>query len=768
MNHSPQRILALAFFSVTAIIICLWMISLFSLDESTEAVDTVLENSRLVRLAKEATTNLTRAGQLPKKIETATEKLMPLLQKEMESLQEQFYSIREDLQNQSVSNTARVIAEEFLKEGELFYQSLADFFPIKEKMLVYITEYKGDIRTLVDVLSQRELDHIHYMRALRESLQKKKLLVGTLDPATCGFSRWYKEHLPKDEGIAEIILEEMDPLHKNLHYYAAQIGKLLNSRKYQQAELLLAEAESDLARLGIYFSGVRALAEERQREAQKEFAHQVELVDGISRQANDIAIQLEKVLIETDLEPSLLQMRRTTGKGRTLIWIFSILGTILSIIIAVGTFRRIRTRTIELEMLTSNLEKAKKRTEKQTLEMTQILDVAASGIRVVDTNYIVRRVNKKFLGMANLTKGEVVGRKCFDVFSGSLCHTPNCPLVSVSETLRPISSQVDKTNINGTVIPCVCTAAPFLDTNGKLLGIVEDFRDITELLETEKEKEVLQSRLVQAQKLEAVGKLAAGIAHEINTPTQYIESNIDFLSDAFNDISDLLAHYKILLENTKKGSVTSEQIDAVDNALEEADWDYLEEEVPSAVTQAKEGTLRVSTIVRAMKEFSHPSSKEKVPSDLVKIITTTTTVCQNEWKNVAELEMDFASDLPLVPVIANEIGQVILNIMVNASHAISDKLGNNSEGEKGTIKITAKIHSENAEVTITDSGSGMPEEVQKQIFDPFYTTKEVGRGSGQGLAIVHDVITNKHGGSIYVESELGKGTTFIIQLPLSA
>jgi signal transduction histidine kinase len=106
--------------------------------------------------------------------------------------------------------------------------------------------------------------------------------------------------------------------------------------------------------------------------------------------------------------------------------------------------------------------------------------------------------------------------------------------------------------------------------------------------------------------------------------------------------------------------------------------------------------------------------------------------------------------------------------MVNASHAISDKLGNNSEGEKGTIKITAKIHSENAEVTITDSGSGMPEEVQKQIFDPFYTTKEVGRGSGQGLAIVHDVITNKHGGSIYVESELGKGTTFIIQLPLSA
>jgi len=421
-----------------------------------------------------------------------------------------------------------------------------------------------------------------------------------------------------------------------------------------------------------------------------------------------------------------------------------------------------------VEQRTNELLHSTKQLDLTLSEMTQILDTTASGIRVVDTNYIIKRANKTFLRMVNLPKEKVIGRNCYDIFSGPICKTPNCPLERITKAQDPISYQADKTNINGTVTPCMVTAAPFLGKNGKLFGIVEDFRDLTELLETEKEKDVLQTRLVQAQKLEAVGQLAAGIAHEINTPTQYIESNIDFLGDAFDDISDLMAHYNILLESAKKGSLTTEQTDAADNSLEEADWNYLREEVPNAVTQAKEGTHRVSTIVRAMKEFSHPSSKDKVPSDLTKIITNTTTVCQNEWKNVADLETDFAPDLPLVPVVADEIGQVILNIMVNASHAISDKLEDVHEDGKGTIKITAKTHSENAEITITDSGSGMPEKVLKQVFDPFYTTKEVGRGSGQGLAIAHDVITNKHGGSIKVESEIGKGTTFIIHLPLAA
>ena len=344
------------------------------------------------------------------------------------------------------------------------------------------------------------------------------------------------------------------------------------------------------------------------------------------------------------------------------------------------------------------------------------------------------------------------------------------------------------TNINanyctkdGKEVPMLLSGAAMKDPAANLKAIVivaRDMRDskliaelqaITEqLCEEIAERKQTEEKLSQAQKLKAVGQLAAGIAHEINTPTQYIASNIDFLGDAFEDISSLMAQYHILLESAKQGSISQDHAEAADNALEEADWEYLKEEVPAAVSQAKEGTQRVTTIVRAMKEFSHPSSKEKVPSDLVRIITNTTTVCQNEWKNIADLETDFAPDLPSVPCIADEIGQVILNIMVNAAHAISDKLGDNSEGKKGTIKITARTNGENAEILIQDSGSGIPEDLQKQIFDPFFTTKEVGQGSGQGLAIAHDVIANKHGGELTFETEMDKGTTFIIRLPIKA
>jgi len=287
-------------------------------------------------------------------------------------------------------------------------------------------------------------------------------------------------------------------------------------------------------------------------------------------------------------------------------------------------------------------------------------------------------------------------------------------------------------------------------------------RDITERLHEDQEKEKLHSQLLHAQKLESVGQLAAGIAHEINTPTQFIGTNIDFMGDACDDLTVFMTAIQDIAKEA-----TPEIQKKIETALETADWEFLEEELPLAITQSQDGVKRVTTIVRAMKEFSHPGSKEKTPLNLNNIVNTTITVARNEWKYVADVETNLAPDLPLVPLLADEMGQVILNILVNGAHAVAQKLGDNPDGEKGNISITTKRLGNSIELRIKDSGSGIPEKAQPRIFDPFFTTKEVGKGTGQGLAISHDVVVDKHRGTITFTTEADIGTEFIITLPLA-
>jgi two-component system NtrC family sensor kinase len=196
------------------------------------------------------------------------------------------------------------------------------------------------------------------------------------------------------------------------------------------------------------------------------------------------------------------------------------------------------------------------------------------------------------------------------------------------------------------------------------------------------------------------------------------------------------------------------------------DWEYLAEEVPLTISQSREGVRRVTSIIRAMKEFSHPGSKEKAPQNLNDIINTTITVARNEWRYVAEMNLELDTELPPVPLLADEMGQVVLNMIVNAAHAITEKLESSPDDTKGAIHISTRKIQNNVELRIRDTGAGMNEKVQVRIFDPFYTTKKVGKGTGQGLAISHDVIVEKHQGTITVESMPGEGTTFIICLPL--
>lgn len=274
-----------------------------------------------------------------------------------------------------------------------------------------------------------------------------------------------------------------------------------------------------------------------------------------------------------------------------------------------------------------------------------------------------------------------------------------------------------------------------------------------------------ETRFHQARRLEAIGRLAAGIAHEINTPTQYIGDNLRFLKEPFTALLDLLAKYGRLAAVAREKGLTPELLAEIEAAEKAVDLDYLTQEIPQAIGQSLEGVARVTAIVRAMKEFSHPGTAEKTTFDINHGIRSTVTVSRNEWKYVAELETDLDDSLPAIPCLPDEFNQVILNLIINAAQAIAEKIGG-GEGGKGRIVITTRRVGDWAEIRVADDGPGIPATLRDKVFEPFFTTKEVGQGTGQGLAIARAVIVKKHGGQLDFLSEEGKGATFIIRLPL--
>jgi signal transduction histidine kinase len=270
----------------------------------------------------------------------------------------------------------------------------------------------------------------------------------------------------------------------------------------------------------------------------------------------------------------------------------------------------------------------------------------------------------------------------------------------------------------------------------------------------------MQMQAANASKLESIGELAAGIPHEINTPTQYVGDNVRFLGDVFGTLQRCVDELSQLSEE-QGDSIPAER---VRRCVEKADMPYLREEIPKAIAQSLEGIQRIAKIVAAMKEFSHPG-QEQTPTDLNHAITNAITVATNEWKYVAKVETQLDSSLPDVPVVLGEFNQVILNMVVNAAHAIDETRAQHPT-RIGTIRIVTRRLPDWAEINISDDGCGMPKNIHDKIFDPFFTTKPVGKGTGQGLAIAHNVIVKRHRGSIAVQSEPGQGTTFTIRVPL--
>jgi PAS domain S-box-containing protein len=291
-------------------------------------------------------------------------------------------------------------------------------------------------------------------------------------------------------------------------------------------------------------------------------------------------------------------------------------------------------------------------------------------------------------------------------------------------------------------------------TGDEVVCIVRDITDTRRL----------QEERMQASKLESVGQLAAGIAHEINTPLQYIGDNLAFLGSAFASVREVVSAQAQLI--AKHGAaLPADAVAAIAQQSEAADVEFLLEEGPRAVSAALDGSRQVARIVSAMKEFSHPGQFHTEMYDLNHAVECTATISKNVWKYVADLELALSPELPRVPCHAGEINQVLLNLIVNAAHAIGDAVGDATRG-RGKICIATSAGERYAEIRVSDTGTGIPEAVRPRIFDPFFTTKEVGRGTGQGLSIARATVVDKHGGTLTFETEVGKGTTFVMRLPL--
>ena len=293
---------------------------------------------------------------------------------------------------------------------------------------------------------------------------------------------------------------------------------------------------------------------------------------------------------------------------------------------------------------------------------------------------------------------------------------------------------------------------PFIEPNGSFTGYLLLLDDITE-------KKHLEKRHQQSMYLESIGQLSAGIAHEINTPMQYISDNLNFLRESFNDTAKALRRIKkSLLSNTLDE-------DKLNTIFKEADFEYLSEELPLAFSQTTEGVNRVCSIVKAMKEYSHPNSEEKVATNLNSCIESTITISKHTWKYHSDMEVDLDPNLKDVMCHAGPFNEVILNIIVNAADAIKDRIEKDDSLNKGTIKIQTLGKEEFAEIRISDTGGGIPQSIQEKIFDPFFTTKAIGKGTGQGLALSYSIIKERHNGELHFETVPGESTTFILQLP---
>ncbi|MEM7247596.1 MAG: ATP-binding protein [Acidobacteriota bacterium] len=419
--------------------------------------------------------------------------------------------------------------------------------------------------------------------------------------------------------------------------------------------------------------------------------------------------------------------------------------------------QEVRQLTSSVSCLVASLESALERVETRRVETEELVtSISAVLVRLGEDGRILRW---------NAVAEEIFGISATDAMG---CRLDDCGIewrddevfdeliaaVRSASSARfdelPFTDDEGRNRFLGVTLNPVHT-----DTGGRH-GCVLLGQDVTERV-------TIESQLRQAQKLESVGQLAAGIAHEINTPIQFMSDTVHFLQEALGERATIAELQGELRRTVADDERVADLLARLTEAEEEADVEFLDEEIPRALERAIDGVARVSEIVQAMKRFSHPGATTKAPHDLNEAIQTTLAVARSEYKDVAEVELELGS-IPPVECLLGDVNQVVLNLIVNAAHAVEDRV--RETGGRGRIDIRTRREGDEVVIEVGDTGTGIPEEIRGRIFDPFFTTKDVGKGSGQGLALIHNTVVHGHGGQLDFTSELGKGTTFTVRLPI--
>jgi PAS domain S-box-containing protein len=404
----------------------------------------------------------------------------------------------------------------------------------------------------------------------------------------------------------------------------------------------------------------------------------------------------------------------------------------------------------------NELLESRQKVEAELRALSAVAEYADESIAIMASDGTVAWVNPVFERSRRMACADVAGRHPYDLFKGRDDPAMYRSIWALVETGKTWKGRMHTEVGEGEVLIEDVVVSPVLeDGQSAPSAYVMLFHDVTERI-------AMEAQLAQAHKLEAVGQLAAGVAHEINTPAQYVHGNIRFLEEAFTALVDVLGKIDVQARAAGEGGLSAADLSGL---LEQAELDYLQAEVPQALQQMIDGVARIAGIVQSMKELTDPAP-DFVPANLNTIIEGAVYLAGNEWSDTADIGMELAADLPSVMCQAESINQVLVNMLDNAGRAI-EEAGRMPGSARGHIVVATRRVATGVEISVRDDGAGMSEEVRKRAFDPFFTTRAPGKGTGQGLAIAYSVIA-KHGGTVSVTSEAGCGSCFTIHLPLTA
>ena len=393
--------------------------------------------------------------------------------------------------------------------------------------------------------------------------------------------------------------------------------------------------------------------------------------------------------------------------------------------------------------------------EKEIQRSKAVFDTAAEGIIIFEESGSIESLNLAAKNIFGLDDSQCVNLHICELLpEASFCKSngTDCFVSSLKE-LTGSSNEITGMKTDGSCIQLEFVVSSF--THGGTISHSGIVRDLTK-------RKALEAQLATAQKLESVGQLAAGIAHELNTPIQFVGDNTRFLQESFLAIEEILKRIDCLLAEEQENDTARLFASSIQEVYNQYDLPFVREEIPLAIEQTLQGADNVARIVRAMKVFSHPGSKEYQEVDLNSSLESTLTVSRNEWKYCAEVETHFSEDLPRVMCLPGELNQAFLNLIVNGAHAIQAR----KSDSLGKIIISTRWQDDQVVIDIQDTGTGIPAAIQNRIYDPFFTTKGVGKGTGQGLSICYNIIVELHKGNLSFETTEGVGTTFHVVLPI--